>query len=275
MTLTDLKEEPRLYVLLTFDLDAETLWTSRPGGDEVGPVMLSQGTYGPRTAVPRILDLLDRHRVPATFFVPGAVAEEHRESCRSILDHGHEIGHHGYLHERPDRTPADEERRTFVLALEALERELGVKPKGYRAPAWELSDITLDLLRENGFEYTSNMMDRDRPYEHPAPAGTDPLCELPVSWLLDDAALFMYGLSTSGWPIMEPRTVARMWTDEFDGLYREGGGQAYVLTMHPQIIGRPSRLAALEGLIDHIKGSPGAVFLTGGTATEVWRRFNA
>lgn len=268
----DATQDSTMQVVLSFDVDGETLWLSRDTAGATGPVMLSQGAYGPRTAVPRILKLLDEYDIRATFFTPGWIAERHGRMCEEILKKGHEIGHHGYLHEWPNRTDPEEERSTFVRGLEILERVTGRKPLGYRSPGWEFSDITLSLLIEHGLKYSSNMMDADAPYEHMLENRGTGLVELPVSWLLDDAAFFMFGLNTSGYAIQNARQVLEIWIDEFEGLHAESQQNIYTLTMHPQIIGRPSRMAILEKLIAHIRKKSKVVFATGLEAAEQYIR---
>jgi peptidoglycan/xylan/chitin deacetylase (PgdA/CDA1 family) len=258
----------KVDVLLTFDVDGETLWLSRDKVNPVGPVMLSQGAYGPKVAVPRILRLSKEYNIKSTFFVPGWIADHYSATCEAILQEGHEIGHHGYLHEWPNRTTEEEERESFRLGFEHLERVTGVRPTGYRSPGWEFSPVTLDLLIENGFLYSSNMMDRETPYEHSVNGQPTGLIELPVSWILDDAAFFMFGITTSGYVIQNPRQVLEIWVDEFDGLYQEGGGKIFVLTMHPQIIGKTSRLMIIEKLIRHIRSKSDVRFMTGLQAAQ-------
>ena len=252
----------RIQIFLTFDVDGETLWLSRDKVNPVGPVMLSQGAYGPKVAVPRILELLKEYGIKSTFFVPGWTAERYGGMCESILRGGHEVAHHGYLHEWPNRTPAKEERESFLRAHRLLEKITGHAPVGYRAPGWEFSEITLDLLLEFGFLYSSNMMDSNTIYEHTRDGKPTGLIELPVSWDLDDAAFFMFGLTTSGYAIANARQVEEIWVDEFEGLLAEDNNNVYVLTLHPQIIGRPSRLMMLERLIKHMRRKSGARFLT-------------
>ena len=250
------------YVVLTFDIDGETLWTSRDKANPIGPVMRSQGRYGPEVGLPRILSLLKRLEVPATFFVTGQVADCYPDQCNRILDQGHEIGHHNYLHEWPSKVDSEVEIRDFEKGLEAIKRLTGKNPAGYRAPGWEFSNVTFKMLVEHGLKYSSNMMDDEKPYEHTLDGKSTGIVELPCSWILDDAAFFMYGLTYNP-PMSPPSHVLAQWKAEFDGLYAEGDGRVFVLTMHPQIIGRPSRMAMLEELICHMRSKPETVISTG------------
>jgi peptidoglycan/xylan/chitin deacetylase (PgdA/CDA1 family) len=242
-------------VILTFDFDAEALWEGAYG--ITNPSVLSRGTYGARAGVPRILTILQRHDIPATFFVPGITAERHPDIVRRVHEAGHEIGHHGYLHVSPVTQTIDEERAALEKGLEILEGLTGERPVGYRSPSWDLSDHSLELLAMHGFLYDSSLMDRDEPYLIPGSHG--PLVEIPICWELDDAPYFLFAFR----PIYrvglaDPDRVLSIWRTEFDCAYAEGGTVCY--TMHPQLIGRRHRLRMLEELIRHIRQFPGVRF---------------
>lgn len=253
-------------VMLTFDVDAETLWLAGDATRLNQPGMLSQGTYGARVAVPLILDLLDRAGIRATFFVPGWTAETHADVIRAVHERGHEIGHHGYLHEQPTALAPEEEAEVLVRGINALQAISGEAPVGYRSPAWEFSAHTLDLLQRHGFRYSSNLMSDFVPWVHP---GTE-IVELPVQWLLDDAPFFLFGSGRTQRPIQPAAVAYQAWTEEFEGIYRHGG--LFNLTMHPQLIGRPGRLLMLERLIEFIRGHEGVWFATGREVAEFWQR---
>lgn len=256
----------RCAVMLTFDFDAEAGWLSRDPSVASRPGILSQGTYGAKVAVPRILALLEEKAVPATFFIPGWVAEHHPAEARAIRDAGYEIAHHGYLHERADPENPDGEREGFVRGLKALQDVLGVRPVGYRAPGWDLTPITLSLLREHGLFYSSNLMDDVFPYLHEGMGS--PIVELPVQWLLDDAPFFMFNPRLVNRPIQSAATVFEIWRDEFLGMYEWGG--LFDLTMHPQLIGQPSRLLMLRKLIRVMKEHEDVWWATGRQVAEHW-----
>ena len=245
---------PGFPVLLTFDIDAETLWTARDPRNATRPVTLSQGVYGPKVGIPRILDLLRRHDIRCTFFVPGLVIERYRDVIASIVEAGHEIGHHSYSHKWLDDMPLEEERAEMEKGIAIIQEITGRRPRGYRSPAGEFSPHTMDLLLEYGFEYSSNFFDADAPYRHVVGGRKTDIVELPFAWVLDDAPFFLYSVRLPGRSMMAPSAVLEAWKAEFDGIYREGG--AYVLAMHPQIIGRHSRLQMLDQLIQYIKRHP-------------------
>jgi peptidoglycan-N-acetylglucosamine deacetylase len=250
--------------MLTFDLDAETLWLNGDLGNLSKTGMLSQGTYGARRAVPLILDLLERRNLPATFFIPYWTIEQHQDVARSIVEAGCEIGHHGYIHEHPTNLSRDEEEAVLVRGMDVIEQLTGERPRGYRSPAWEFSANTLELLTKHGFRYSSNLMSDIYPFVH---EGTD-LVELPVQWIIDDAPFFKYQVGGSR-PIASAAQVYQVWTEEFRGIYRHGG--LFNLTMHPQLIGRPGRMLMLERVIDFMQSFPGVWIAQGQEIAEFWR----
>ncbi len=252
--------------MLTFDFDAESGWLSRDPAIADLPGVLSQGTYGARVGVPRILDLLKAERVRATFFIPGWVAERHPDRCRAIRDAGHEIGHHGYLHERTTPGDPDGERTAFAKGMKSLESVLGVRPAGYRAPGWDLTPLTLDLVQQHGMIYSSNLMDDVYPYLHPGTAA--PVVEIPVQWVLDDAPFFLMHPKWLNRPIASAETTYGIWRDEFLGVHEFGG--LFDLTMHPQISGQPSRLLWLRKLIRFMKQQKNVWWATGREVAEYW-----
>ncbi len=239
--------DARAACAFTFDLDAETLWIAR-GVTE--PVTLSQGRFGPVEALPRILALLRPAEIHASFFIPAWVAQHYPDAVKAIAGEGHEVGCHGDEHERVSELPPDREREILLKSLEVLTPLAGSRPVGYRAPGWQLSAETLGLLARNGFEYSSNMMDRLAPYLHP-PVDSRALVEIPVSWVLDDAPFFMF---TGQRSIQAPGPVLQGWMTELEGITAAGGVTNF--TFHPQIIGRPSRMACLKELIDQARHTP-------------------
>ncbi len=239
-------------VLLTFDLDGELLWTSRDPKNWNRPIALSQGAYGHQVGVDRILNLLAKYGLHCTFFVPGMIIERNRNVVQRILDAGHEVAHHSYSHRWMETLSQDEERDEFRKGIDLITGISGRKPLGWRSPAAEFNPWTMDLLLEYGFLYSSNFFDRDEPYKHVVNGKKTELIEFPFAWVLDDAPFFLYSIQLVGRVMMPPSFVLEHWTAEFDTLYAEK--KCFVLAMHPQIIGRPSRITLLEKLIQYIQG---------------------
>ena len=230
---------------------------------------MSHQAYGPRVAVPRLLRLLERQGIRATFFVPGYSAERWPEAARSIRDAGHEIGHHGYLHEGSRAADGATEEARLLRGLEALDQVLGVRPTGYRAPMWQASYRLPELLARHGFRYDSGLMDADHPYRlavGPNP-GAPTIVELTAHWALDDWEAYNYlpDITGSG-VIARPSEVLERWTAELEALADEGG--LFVLTMHPFLSGRPGRVEALRALIEHALGCGDVEFVSCEQAAE-------
>jgi peptidoglycan-N-acetylglucosamine deacetylase len=250
---------------LTFDMDAEAavLTADISAISRMSP--MSHQSYGPLVGVPRILGLLARHGIKATFFVPGYSAHRYPQVVRDIAEAGHEIAHHSYFHENTVGMDPKTEGDMLDLGLRALRDVAGVRPEGYRAPMWEMNYHTPALLAERGFSYDSSLMDSDHPYvlaTGPEP-GAGTLVEVPVSWGLDDweQYAFLPGLIGSG-VIESPGKAVEMWILELEALYHLGG--AFVLCCHPFLTGRPSRAAALERLIERMLALPGLWITTVG-----------
>lgn len=254
----------RVAVLLSFDADNETV-SLRFAEPTVGA--LSQGEYGARVALGRVLRLLDRHSIPASFFIPAVSLMLHPEMADAIKKSGrHEFGVHGWIHEMNTSLQADVERDLVKRALDYLTQATGTRPVGYRAPSWNFSPNTLTILRELGFLYESSMMSDDTPYELMQNGQPTGMVEIPVEWILDDAPLF----GVQGANYSPPRDVAQVWIDEFDTAWEEG--TMFVLTMHPHVIGHRSRIVALELLLDHIKAKGKVWFTTHRGAVEYVKR---
>ncbi len=273
-------------VALTFDYDAMSNWIGSSGARSPG--MISRGEFGP-IGVRRILALLERHRIASTFFVPGHTARAYPDTVRAIRDGGHEIGHHGWVHENPVQLMPEREREVLELGLEALDAVAGVRPAGYRSPGWDNSPATVPLLLEHGFEYESSLMGSDfEPYwcrvgdelsatEEFRWGKPVNLVELPVAWHLDDFIQFEFVATPTG--ILNAARSTTMsweiWTGEFQYLYERVGRGLLTITMHPQVIGRGHRMLFLERFIEHVAGHQGARFTTLGEYARVWKQGRA
>jgi peptidoglycan/xylan/chitin deacetylase (PgdA/CDA1 family) len=243
-------EGRRAAVAVTFDLDAESVMLAIDPAYAERPSLMSHQRYGPVTGVPRLLEVLAEREVRATFFVPGASAERHPAAVEAIVAAGHEIGHHGYEHESLLGRSREEELGILRRGLDALERIGGVRPRGYRAPWWELGSHTLELLVELGFAYDSSLFERDAPYR--VRAGSGSLVEIPVAWTFDDWERYAFWPDITGsGTIARPSEVLEAWWEEIEALAEVGG--CAVLTMHPFLSGRPARARALGALLDRLR----------------------
>ncbi|MCD6356571.1 MAG: polysaccharide deacetylase, partial [Anaerolineaceae bacterium] len=253
-------------VLLTFDFDGELMWNSYPQT----PAYKQRGQYGANVGIPRILKLLKEHKIPATFFWPGANAESYPDLLKEVYSAGHDIGHHGYLHEKVGQIKEGKEKEIMQKGMDAIEKVLGITPKGYRSPAWDLTNASLALFKDFDLLYDSSLMGNDfDPYMVNILEKKTNVVELPISWELDDAPYcqFLFHPYRSG--LAAPSRMFEIWSAEFKGAYKQGG--VITFTMHPQIIGRVHRLNMLDKLINYMKSFPGVWFATCTEASLVIR----
>lgn len=259
----------RCALFNSFDVDSESAWIAMDPKNVDRLVTMSFGGYEARVGVPKILEYLKSIELRSTFFIPGWVVEAHPKMCEAIVADGHEIGHHGYLHKRPE--PADLERDIEEVdkAFEALKRVLGVTPVGYRAPSAENYDELLKHLKARGILYSSSFRDDIRPYRHRLRDGSAGPVELPVNLSFDD---WLYGLSNrfSPRPMFPKEHVLSIWNGELDQT-REWGGLV-TMVLHPQVTGRPMRLGIFRDFIARARGF-GDVWLP--TGEEIARHFQA
>jgi peptidoglycan/xylan/chitin deacetylase (PgdA/CDA1 family) len=250
---------PSSTVCLSFDFDALSVWF---GYERTTPAMLARGEYGARVGVPRILELLERHGIRATFFVPGHTVESFPQQTEAILERGHEIAHHSYAHVDPSGQTRDEEAADMERALDVLER-IGVKPLGYRSPSADLSASTLELVEAHGFVYDSSLMTDDfRPFhprigdrvsqQEPLERGREStVWELPMCFELDDWVHFQFNFEPYRKGGAPPSAVLEIWRDEFDWMHEHVDGGVLTVCMHPQVIGRGHRIAMLDRFVEH------------------------
>lgn len=247
----------RCAVALSFDSDHDT-FELRDGGRSISA--LSQGHFGPRQGVPRIRALLARHQIPATFFVPAVTAIHYPDEQRALVAEGHEIGLHGWIHERNTLLDGETERDLQFKAADALEVITGVRPVGIRTPSWDFSDNTLRISVEMGLLYDSSLMADVDCYELLLDGKACGVVELPVEWIRDDAAYLVMDRWNGLRPQIAPSDILDIFRREFDAAHDEGG--LFQLTMHPDIIGHRSRLWILEELVAHMHRRGGIWFAT-------------
>ena len=237
----------RIAVLLTFDFDAEYLRYSVTGQKTLGFSDISRGQYGPHEGLKRCLDMLQRQNIRTTFFVPGIVAEKYPEEVKQIAAHGHELAYHGYMHDARIGIPEAEEEANMMKAEKILETISGRKVQGHRAPLDALQTYSVKLMQKRGYLYSSTLKDCDWAYIH---EGQRPIVELPTEPGFDDFSFFYFSYAdahtiTCCYPA---QYVYEMWKDAFDELANEGD-KIMCLKLHPQLIGRSSRIRMLEKLI--------------------------
>lgn len=236
-------EGQRCAAMLCFDVDGETTALSEDPALARRRTLMSQCEYGPTIGVPRLLGLLDHLQVPATFFIPGYIAEQHPKMVEAIQGRGHEIGLHGYLHEKLAALTEAEEEAILVRSIEILTRLTGRKPAGYRAPWFEINPWTPALLHAHGVEYCASAMGDDVPYFH-----DNGMVEIPGQWMLEDWEQFAFNAEPAwGFVPENCEKVFDLWWREFEAMH--DFGCCFVLTLHPWLSGRPSRVRLLERLV--------------------------
>ena len=260
-------EGKRCAVSLSFDFDAETMWFRTM--KQPWPGQMSRGEYGARAGVPRILELLKRYDIKATFFVPGWTADKYTDLVARMYDEGHEIAHHGYEHEYVVNKGREVEKEVLEKGIESLSRITGESPRGYRSPAGNTGPYTLDLLLDYGFVYDSSLVGHDEPYWLNAPESGRGLLEVPYSWEMTDTPHFLFSYVPYYTGMSSHNKVYEIWEAEFDGAYADEGYLPVV--MHPQIIGKRSRMAMLERLILHILEHEGVWFATCLDVARAWQ----
>ncbi|MBN8945449.1 MAG: polysaccharide deacetylase [Rhizobiales bacterium] len=260
------KDGARCAFALSFDADHETN-ELRDGGNSIG--RMAWGQYGPRVGVPRILKILEKYSVPATFYVPAVAALLHEDEQRRVVAEGHEIGIHGWIHELNSVLPYEAERDLMLRSAETLEKITGIRPVGLRTPSWDFSPNTLRIEKEMGLLYDSSLMADEDCYELMLEGEPSGVIELPVEWVRDDAVYFMMHRFQSLRPHTAPEAVFDIFRREFDAAYEEGG--IFQLTTHPHIIGYRSRIWIIEELIKHAKTKGDVWFATHAQVAEFAR----
>jgi len=241
-------------VLITFDDDTQAPLL-RDGTTE--PTALSASDYGAQTGTPRLLEILDRHKIPATFFVTGVDSLIHPELVPSILKSGrNEIGIHGWIHEYPPGLDNEgEEERLLDKAIARISSLTGKKPTGYRAPSWAFSPYTMDLIRKKGFLYDSSLQASEVPYKIFSKGLDTGVIELPIDWTLTETVY----LGAQG-HMPSPDLLFELYKQEFDGAYKEG--TTFILTLHPYLGGHRAPMQHLDDLLTYMQSKPGVWFAT-------------
>ena len=244
----------RVAVCLSFDVDNESYLLA---AGQTSPTTLSAADFGAQSGLPRILALLDKYQLPASFFIPAVSALLHPEMIPAIQKSGrHEIGVHGWIHESPPAiNDAAEEERLLNQAIDYLTKATGKRPAGYRAPGWAFSQYTLGLIRKAGFLYDSSLQAMDEPYEIVSNGQPTGMVELAIDWTLTETPYL-----GRGGTMPSPELLYQLYKDEFDGAYQER--TMFVLTLHPHVTGHRAPIRHLDQFIAYMKSKPGVWFAT-------------
>lgn len=270
-------EGKKIAVNLGADFDAQSLWLG--AFNWPSPSFMARGEFGAKVGVPRLLELFRAHDIKTTFFTPGHTVDTFTDACKEIQADGHEFGHHGYYHENPTKIERDTEKRLIDLAFESYDKQLGIKPVGYRSPYWDYSESTLELVEEAGFIYDSSLMGRDLVPYHPqrwqinwekgnVADRASRVLEIPVSWYLDDFPALAYTGAQEG--MSDTDTVLKRWRDIFDYGYERVENACYAVAVHPQVIGQAHHMMWFEKLVEHIASKDGVWFATCEEIAKAW-----
>ncbi len=276
------------------DVDAVAGWLGSYAGED-SPDDISRGLFAGEIGVPRLLNLFKKYKLKTTWFIPGHSIETFPEQTQMVVEAGHEIGIHGYSHENPIAMTEQQEETILRRCIDLVEKVSGQRPTGYVAPWWEFSNVTNELLLKHGIKYDHSLMHNDfQPYYvrvgdswtkidysksadewmKPLVRGheTD-LIEIPANWYLDDLPPMMFiKKSPNSHGFVNPRDIEQMWRDQFDWVYREYDYAIFVMTIHPDVSGRPQVLLAHERLIEYISNHEGVRWATANEIADDFAR---
>lgn len=248
----------RVAIALSFDVDLESVWMS---SQRVSPSFYSRGEYGARVGIVRILSLLEKYDLPASFFVPAINVHLHPDVLKSILSKGlHEIAFHSWAHEDTTNLSEDEERLMYQKGMESWLKFLGKNPVGVRTASWDFTHNTAKIFKEFNFLYDSSLMSDDRPFMLEINGQATDIVELPVEWINDDWTMFQIDWQENIMSIKTGEDAYTIWASQFDQAYEDG--TMFSLTCHPQVIGHGYRIKAYEKLLKYILSKPNVWFAT-------------
>jgi peptidoglycan-N-acetylglucosamine deacetylase len=256
----------RVAVCFAFDFDAESLLHLFYPQDSARKINLSSSLrYGARVAVPRIVQIWRHFKMRQTMFVPGWCIETYPDAIEALLSDGHEIGHHGWLHERVNNLSAGDERQVLEYGIAAIEKATGKPPVGYRCPSNAFSEHTLDLLVEYGFRYDASLAGDDVPYLLQGENGS--LLEIPSDYPLDDWPQYVNTKEFNmAMTIQSPERAMDVFRAEFDAAWQYGG--VWSAIWHPFVSGRLARAHAMIELIEHMQNKGDVWFASLAEITE-------
>ena len=237
-------------VAITFDMDADSfLHLHRPSDSFSRVSAISTLRYGPEISIPRIIETYRNFEIQQTFFVPAWCIEQYPDAVSRMIDGGHEVAHHGYIHEHPNEQTRDDEEYWLSRSIKIIEKSTGKRPRGFRAPLYNFSPHTTDLLIEQGFIYDASLMGDDVPYILKTKKGE--LVELPSHWAIDDWPPYVH-MSDIDYtmPIKSPREAIEVFKAEFNAMWEFGG--LWIPVWHPFVSGRLARWLEATKLIEYI-----------------------
>ena len=225
--------------------------------------------YGPRVGVWRLMELMERLRVPGSVALNAAACDHYPAILDAARALGWEFMGHGWTNaEQLPGMPEDDERALIRRVRDRMKAFFGTAPRGWLSPALNETWATPDLLKEEGFDYTCDWVHDDQPTWLATRAG--PLMTMPYSVEVNDLPVFIGRQQT-------PEDFHRMICAQFDQLYEDGETRARVMAiaLHPFIIGTPHRIRALADAFRHLQGRSEVWFATAGEIADDFVRLTA
>tara|TARA_B100000676_G_scaffold172723_1_gene169774 strand:+ start:152 stop:1057 length:906 start_codon:yes stop_codon:yes gene_type:complete len=235
---------------ITFDIDTDSILHLEHR--ERAPTMLSTMSWlkYDEIAIPRILEVYKRAEIKQTFFYPAWCMERYPHLVEMILEGGHEIAAHGYLHENPNKLSPEDELYWFERQIEVIRKMTGQKPRGWRAPLYNYSKYSIDYMIEQGFLYDASLMGDDVPYVLETEKGS--VIELPSHWGMDDWPHYTHAPDMHYMmPIKAPDEAMNVFMSEFRAMHKYGG--LWVTVWHPFVSGRLARCDRMAQMIEDIR----------------------
>ncbi|KAF2200490.1 polysaccharide deacetylase family protein-like protein [Delitschia confertaspora ATCC 74209] len=302
------KPKPSIKVAVSVDFDAVSGWLGTGAHPANNLADYSTGFFAGNVGVPRLLKLFSQLGISdkVSWFVPMHSAESFPEPFQAIIDSGCEIGLHGYCHEGAPQLTPNQEREVLEYCIELCTKLTGKKPRGYRAPLYQLRESTIALLEEHSFLYDSSLSHHDsKPYYlprlpamqppnfaasasakdwmHPLPKPEPPtkttLVEIPGNWYVEDMTPLQYLPNTpNSHGYVDVRVIERMWMDKFEFLIGELEEEAeemivFPFILHPDTSGMAHVIGMVERVLTWLKGKGEKVeFMTFEAIAEKWKR---
>ena len=241
----------RCAASFTWDMDADSiLHLAHPDDADTRVQTMTDLRFGPQVAVPRICRLFESYDIKLTFFVPAWCIEEHPQAVERMLKGGHEVAHHGYMHELANTFTRERERYWAERSFEIIHRVTGKKPRGYRAPWGAYSKHTTEILADLGFLYDSTLMGDDVPYVIADRAGRQ-LIEIPVKWPLDDWPHYQHNSDLDYlMQILPPHRAKEVFMSEFEAAWKYK--TFWQCVWHPFVSGRVARLDSIASMVEEM-----------------------
>ena len=239
---------------ITFDVDTDSIL--HLDHRDNAPTMLSTMTWLKYdvVAIPRILEMYKRYEIKQTFFYPAWCMERYPELVDMILEGGHEIAAHGYLHENPNKLSPEDELYWLERQIDVIVKMTGKSPRGWRAPLYNYSRYSTDYLIAQGFTYDASLMGDDIPYVLKTDAGQ--IIELPSHWAMDDWPHYTHAPDMHYMmPIKSPDEAMNVFMSEFEVMYTYGG--LWVTVWHPFVSGRLARCERVGKMIEDMQNRGG------------------